>query len=400
MENRHILLQLGYATQQRLQGIAHFAREHGWSVTFEHRNELPRGWTGDGALMTIRADDARLADYARRLRNRDIPVVDFSIAHPEIRLPRVIGDHVQIGTLAAEHFAQRRFRHVVFFSTRLSHIHDLRYGGFSRTLREAVPRWTWCEEVSASRHDDWRAMISWLSRLLVRAPKPLGVFAYNDADAVRVLNACFAAHLDVPEEVSVLGVDDDRLITENQSVPLSSIRHDLERIGYEGAALLQRLMDGQRPPSAPYVIPPLGIVERASTDILAVSSPLVRRAMLHFNAHLSESFGTDQLADALGCRVAELRAAFADELDSTPAQELRRQRLARAKFLLLNTDQSIGSIAAATGFCDISHFSNVFSTATGTSPNAFRQFQRHARQAKEIATGLTRACYPPEPRRS
>lgn len=372
MGNRHILLQLGYSTQQRLEGIARFAREHAWSVTFEHRNELPRGWTGDGALMTIRANDTRLVDYARRLRKRNIPIVDFSIAHPELRLPRVIGDHVKIGGLAAEHFASRRFRNVVFFSTGRSHIHDLRYGGFSRTLRENVPRWTWCEEVPTTRRDDWRAMIGWLSRLLVEAPKPLGVFAYNDADAARVLNACFSSGLDVPEEVSILGVDDDLLITENQIVPLSSVRHNLERIGYEGSALLQRLMDGMMPPSAPVVIPPLGIVERASTNMLAVSSPLVRNAILYFHSHLSESFGIDQLVAELGCRISELRAAFAAELDTTPARELRRQRIARAKFLLRNTSQSVAAIAAETGFCDIAHFSNVFRAAIGIPPRAFR----------------------------
>lgn len=373
MDNRHILLLLGYTTQQRLQGIARFAREHAWSFTFEHRNETPRGWTGDGALMTLRADDARLVDYARRLRKNAIPVVDFSIAHPELHLPRVIGDHARIGALAAEHFSAHQFRNVVFFSTGRSHIHDLRYGGFTRALGENAPRWTWCEEVPASRRDDWKAMIGWLSRLLIRAPKPLGVFAYNDADAARVLNACFTAGLDVPEAVSILGVDDDRLIAENQVVPLSSIRHDLERIGYEGAALLQRLMDGAKPPSEAKVIPPLGIIERASTDILAATSPLVRRAMLHFRTHLAESFGIDQLSEALGCSPTELRAAFRAELDSTPARELRRQRLARAKFLLRNTDQPVGIVAAETGFCNIAHFSNVFTSATGASPREYRR---------------------------
>ena len=376
MKPHHILLQLGYTTAQRLQGISRFAKEHGWHITLEDRSALPRGWTGDGALVTIRQNAAPLVAYARKLRDGGIPVVDFSIAHPEIRLPRVIGDHAAIGALAADHFADRNFRNAVFFSMDYSHVHALRYGGFCRGLRRRVPRWIWREHVAPSRFDDWKRFIAWLSRLLQDAPKPLAVFAYNDADASRVLNACLQTGLSVPEEVAVLGVDDDPLICENQFVPLTSIRHDLERIGYEGAALLQRLMDGAKPPKAPIAIPPLGLVVRTSTDTLAADSPLLRHALFYFREHLSDSFGMTQLAEALGASETEIRQAFAEGLDTTPMKELRHRRLARAKQLLSDTDLTVGEVARQTGFCNIAHFSNAFTAAVGHSPLAYRSHIR------------------------
>lgn len=372
MKPHHILLQLGYTTAQRLQGISRFAKEHGWHITLEDRSALPRGWTGDGALVTIRQNATPLVAYARKLRDNGIPVVDFSIAHPEIRLPRVIGDHAAIGALAADHFSERNFHNTAFFSTNYSHVHALRYGGFCRGLGHRVPRWIWREHVAPSRFDDWKRFIAWLSRLLQDAPKPLAVFAYNDADASRVLNACLQTGLSVPEEVAVLGVDDDPLICENQFVPLTSIRHDLERIGYEGAALLQRLMNGAKAPKAPIAIPPLGLVVRTSTDTLAADSPLLRHALFYFREHLSDSFGMSQLAEALGATEAELRQAFAEGLDTTPMKELRRRRLTRAKQLLSDTDLTVGEVARQTGFCNIAHFSNAFTAAVGHSPLAYR----------------------------
>lgn len=373
MASRHILLQLGYTSRRRLEGIARFAREHDWHITLEDRSSLPRGWTGDGVLTLLRANRPNLLAYARSLRRAGVPLVDFAVCHPEFKVPRVVGDHAAIGALAARHFEERNFRHVAWFSMDFTHTEALRLGGFRDNWSgEAPATFIWHHEVDAARYDDWNAMLDWLGKLLVAAPKPLAVFAYNDADAARLLNAALARGLAVPEEVAVLGVDDESIIVENQQVPLSSVRHDLERLGYEGAALLERMMDGERVPTSPILIPPTGITSRRSTDVIAVSSPQMRAAVRLIADHLADTYGTDQLAADLGLSRATLNRLFRAELGTTPSAEMLRQRLAKAKLLLASTEQPLKSIATVCGFCHAAHLANVFRAHVGLTPSAYR----------------------------
>ena len=131
MRQRSVLLLVSPAYPPRLQGIARFARTHGWHLMIEDRlARLPRGWTGDGALVTLRANEETV-EYVRQLRRRHIPVVDLTFQRPDVRIPRVTGDHAAAGRAAAEHFLGRHFRHAAWYSTIWTHVHALRYGGFA-----------------------------------------------------------------------------------------------------------------------------------------------------------------------------------------------------------------------------------------------------------------------------
>lgn len=379
MRPKHVLLQLGYTSKRRLESIAAFAKEHNWFITLEDNSALPRGWSGDGVLTLLRAGQPRLVAYARRLMARGIPVVDLSVCHPEIRMPRVVGDHAAIGALAADHFAEHRFRHVALFTKDWTHTEELRFGGFRRRWRGEAPlELCWRKAAPGNRYDDWGALIRWLAARLAAAPRPLAVFAFNDADAARVLVAAQAAGLSIPEEVAILGVDDESIIVENQSVPLSSVRHDLAGAGREAAALLDRLMDGEPPPRRPVLVPPLGIAVRRSTDVIAVSSPVVRRALSLVAEHLADAYGASELAADLGISRATLNRIFAAELESSPSAEFLRQRIARARLLLSTTDYPMKAVAASCGFCDSAHLANVFRRETGVTPSDYRGRQGSA----------------------
>ena len=226
---------------------------------------------------------------------------------------------------------------------------------------------------SERRYDDWKALNAWLAAKLAMAPKPLALFAFNDNNAALALEAALAAGFSVPEEIAMLGVDDEALIVENQSVPLSSVRHNLRGIGVQAAALLDQLMEGGKLPKTPILVPPLGIAVRRSTDVVAVSSQTLRHALALIREHLSDSYGVSELAADLGVSRATLSRLFSAEMDSTPSNEFLRQRLARAKVLLATTDRPIKTIASECGFCDFSHLANVFRRETGTTPHAFRR---------------------------
>jgi LacI family transcriptional regulator len=368
---RNILILMEWYDHRIRQGVGRYAREHNWHLTVDERTLVPRGWEGDG-LLTVFHRRRDLVAYVRSLR---VPVVDLGLYRPDVPLPRVAGDHVRIGTLAAEHFSERGFRNAAWFSTAFSPIHALRLQGFAETCAthglHPPLTWVW-EKACGEAPDNWRRMRLWLERLLRRAPKPLAVFAHNDYDASKVEDVCRAAGIAVPEEVAILGVDDNELICLNQPVPLSSIAHDLARVGYEGAALLDRLIDGEAPPKRPLLIPPTDVVLRQSTDLTAISQPAIRAAFRFVKESISRSFGIEEVAEAAGVSRSTLDRLFLQHLNRSVHEEVQRSRLAEVKRLLVHTDLVLADIARQTGFCHAQHLNNVFRASEAMTPRSYR----------------------------
>lgn len=368
MKLKNILLLTTPASPGRFAGVAAFARSRGWHLTAADRlTHSFDGWTGDGALVTLRDDDSVL-QYVNRLRRRRIPVVDLTLTRPDVPLPRVAGDNAAIGKVAAAHFLSRYFKNTAWFSTGWGHQHALRFDAFSRALPSAPKRWTWELSPQRTKSDDWNSLSRWLSRKLAKAARPVGVFCFDDADASRVESAAIAAGLSIPGDVAILGAGNDEPLCTSQIVPLSSVRHDLVANGYAGAELLDEIMSGMRPPSAPILIPPAGIAERASTDALGIIDEIVKRARDIYAKNLAKPPSTAQLADAIGVSRATLDRRFASDLGIPPAKLLARMRIDEAKRLMDQGKMSLGEISWSLGFCNPSYFSNSFKKATGLSP--------------------------------
>ena len=369
---RHILILMEWYDHRIRQGIGQYARANNWHLSVNERTLIPSGWEGDGILTVFH----RRRDLARYIRRAKVPVVDLGLYRPDIPLPRVVGDHTRIGALAADHFAERGFRHTAWFSAEFSPIHELRLKGFTeRNTAYGLPRpqvWIW-ERCCAGSPDSWQQMRRWLQGCLRKAPKPLAVFAHNDYDASHVLDVCRTIGIAVPEEVAILGVDDNELICLNQPVPLSSIRHDLVSVGYRGAALLDSLIDGAPPPGSPVLIPPTDVILRQSSDQTAITIPAVRGAMLFVNANLSRSFGVEDVAAAVGVSRSTLDRLFTQYFNRSMHEEILRSRLAAAKRLLTRTDLVIADIARQTGFCHAQYLNNVFQKKEGVTPRTYRE---------------------------
>ena len=378
MKQRNILLVIQPAYPERIQGIARFARAHDWHLTIVDRlARFPRGWRGDGALVTLRGN-AETNRFVKGLARDGIPVVDLTFNHPEIRLPRVSGDHESFGRLARQHFESLNFHHFAWFSTSWSHVHELRYFGFTHGDKppDTLEKWVFNEMVPAAKIDDWPLFLLKLGKLLKSSPKPLAILAYDDADAAKVLSAALEAGLKVPEDIAIIGIGNDAVICENQAVPLSSVNHDLERNGYEGAALLDKLMSMPLKPSkppAPLLLSPRGIVIRKSTDTLAADDPLLTAALKEIASRLDTSFGIDDLARALHVSRKRLDRLFSEKFSRSVGKEIARQRLERAKRLLTETDKQMKEIAGLCGFCNAGHFTNVFRVAMGVTPKEYRK---------------------------
>ena len=389
MKQRNVLLVIQPAYPERISGIARFARSHGWHLTIVDRlARFPRGWRGDGALVTLRGN-AKTNRFVRGLMRDGIPVVDLTFNHPEIRLPRVSGDHESFGRIAREHFESLNFRHFAWFSTDWSHVHELRFRGFAEKAAEPdnnVRKWVLLDMLREDEIDNWRLFLKVVGRKLKSAPKPLAVLTYDDADAAKMLSASLEAGLRVPEDVAIMGIGNDTVICENQAVALSSVDHDLERNGYEGASLLDKLMSKTstaQPPGRPAIqtpkptlIPPRGIVVRKSTDTLAADDPLLSMALREIAKRLPTSFGVDEIAAALKMPRTNLDRLFAEKFSRSVGREIVRQRIEHAKRLLTETDKQMKEIAALCGYCNAGYFTNAFRGETGFTPKAWRRGRR------------------------
>ena len=374
ISNPNVLAMISPMSSERVNGIARYAREHGWNLMIQDRlGHHPLAWHGDGIIATLRSDPKEWESIETLMR-RGIPLVDLTVCRPEVRVPRVTSDHREIGRLAANHFKEREFHQLAWFSTVWGNVHRLRFEGLTEAFPTQPYKWILAEDISIEDQGDWRVFVYWFRKKIAAVEKPVAIVAYDEADAARLLYAACAIGLSVPEELALLSIGNNPLICENQSVPISSIDQNLERGGYEAAKLLDQLMTQGKRRSKPVEIriPPTGIVTRRSTEVIAVANETVRRALDFIAKNLPRPIGSPQIADAIGLRRADLDRTFRSELARSVGEEIRRQRLARAKLLLETTDLDLQAIATQTGYCGAPHLANVFKKATGTSPAKWR----------------------------
>jgi LacI family transcriptional regulator len=367
----NVLILMEWYDHHIREGIGRYALEHNWHLTIDERAAIPRGWQGDGVLTVFNNRE----DIVEYLQHLTIPVVDMGLYHPEIRVPRVCGNSSMIGELAARHFAKRGFKNAVWFSRSDTPIAQMRYDGFMQNCLQLglkqPSEWVW-ERQLPEKADSWSALRLWLEAKLSEAPKPLAVFAYNDYDASNILYVCRNSGIEVPEQVAILGVDDNELICLNQPVPLSSIMHDLARVGYEAAAMLGQLIQGAKQPVKTRLIPPKGIRLRRSTDYTACESPAVRKAIDYIKANIHRSFGIAEIADHVGVSRSTLDRLFMENINRTVYNELHRTRIIAVKSLLTTTTLNLNEIAKRTGFCHSQYLSNLFKRQEGITPHKYR----------------------------
>ena len=214
-----------------------------------------------------------------------------------------------------------------------------------------------------------RAIARWLKAL----PKPVAVFACYDGRALQVLEACQLLGLNVPEQVAVLGVDNDELVCELANPPLSSVQPNARRSGYEAAALLARLMRGEKKSVVPtHQVQPVRVVERQSTDVVAVADAKVAAALKFIRQHACARVDVGDVLRAVPMSRTRLEEKFKALLGHSPHRQIVQQRIARAKHLLVESKVAISEVAEQAGFDNASYLSVAFRRETGLSPFAYR----------------------------
>ena len=359
-----------------LQGVVHYIREHRpWSFHLmeQGRGDDPppwlAGWKGDGIIARI--ETPRIA---RAVVRTGLPAVDLSAARLVPALPWVETDDEDIARLAAEHLLERGFKRFAFCGDGRFNWSVWREKHFAARLKAAGHS---CEVYrpavgAGAGAMDVAAEAGNLARWLRELPKPVGILACYDIRGQQVLDACRGAGLAVPDEVAVIGVDNDALLCELASPPLSSVIPNAHRAGYEAAALLDRMMAGKRVAPTARLIAPLGIAERQSTDVLAVDDREVARAVQHIREHACEGINVSDVLRAVPLSRRVLEQRFQRLLGCTPREEILHVRLSRVKQLLGETDLPLYLVAERTGFEHVEYLSVVFKRETGRTPSAWR----------------------------
>jgi LacI family transcriptional regulator len=372
---RNILLAITTTHHGLYRGVARFARENDWHLTTDmlYAASIPHGWKGDGIISHVGYWN-ELADF---IRGAGCPRVELTNVRKDLGIPYVEGDNRAIGETAARHFLERGYRNFAWFPFTNDSINNERRDGFAGAVAAEGFGFADLPPLHELREFQWRGNwaknLARISKAVAALPKPVAVFCYNDCAAANILSVCQELGIAVPEQAAIAGVDNDELLCEAVTVPLTSVVHDLEGVGYQGAALLQRLMDGKKPPRQTPAVPPKGIIARRSTDMLAVENIEVARALGAIReGYAGAKLQVADIVAATSISRRPLEIAFKAEVGRTINHEISRTRIAKAMELLGSTGDSIADIAAATGFSRPNHFHRVFRAQTGVSPKEFR----------------------------
>jgi LacI family transcriptional regulator len=358
-----------------IRGITAYANRHGpWHLHVEPDGErrLPAaGWQGDGIIARI--STPAVATSLRRLRVPVVNVSGINLGRRTAGVPRVCIDLTASARFAAEHLLERGFRNFGYVGLpRLGYVREHRQA-FAATLAAAGYG---CDVHALTGGVEATGQMTRLAQWLVGLPKPVGVLTWATPQGRAVIDTCRRRGLLVPEDVAVLCGNDDPLLCDTSLPPLSGIAAASEQIGEQAAELLDELMRGRPATGNVVAVPPAGVVTRQSTDTLAVHEPDLVLAIGYIREHATRNIHVDDVLEVVPTSRRRLERLFHDFLGRSPAEEIRRVRIERARQLLATTDLAIARVARACGFASGEYLATVFRQETGTTPLKFRAAAR------------------------
>lgn len=357
--------------EEVVHGIQLYARKQvNWDfVTSPETHSIPvaslAGWDGEGVIGMVNT----LADL-RVVRRLKCPVVNLSGALADAGLPRVRVDFELAGRMAAKHFLDRGFERFAYYGLRSIFYARACLKGFRDHLEQHGGRCAVYEDestigVARPWQHDHDALARWLKSL----SRPVALMASHDPRAVMVVQTCRRIGLRVPEDVAVIGLNNDRQGCEFCDPPLSSVSRPGEKIGLEAAALLDRLMHGEPAPARDVVFPPGEIVERASTNTVAVDdNPALAEAIQFIHQHLVQPIGVEDVRRHVSVSRRWLEMAFKKKLRTTPHVYISQARVKKAKGLLAEAPKlRFKQVALDCGFTSTRQLNVIFQRFTGMS---------------------------------
>ncbi len=320
-------------------------------------------WDVDGLIVQTFS-----REFEKRVIKLGLPATNVSnFCEGETHLPSVLPDDDAVAVMAADYLISLGFRQLAYCWAGTMQYGRLRLEAFRRCAAEKGIPVHECD-ATATRLDKW----------ILELPKPIGVLGCNDDWAHRILNAAHQQGVKVPDQLAVLGVDNDELFNALVTPSLSSIALPTEQIGFEAASRLDRLMNGERLEPASILLPPVRVVPRASTDVLSIGDEDIVLAVRFIREHASEPLQVDDVLNHVPLSRRSLKHRFRQLVKHSITDEIRRAHINRAKDLLANSDLAMSQVAVASGFTTATRLGIVFHKEVGESPTEFRRRARVA----------------------
>jgi LacI family transcriptional regulator len=380
LRTKTVAVYLDWYEPRILRGIARFAKEKHWGLILD--NAQVQKWAAipnkvDGLLCLTGPYRAT----TQFLLKMNLPTVVMADADEGLMgdCSRVCLDHLACGRMAGEYLRGLGFENYLTVGKKNRTFSRQRIQGFIEVVsaRARVIQQVWIGESLA--HGGLRGPIE---AALRKAPKPLAIFVPGDVTCLHVMRCALELGLRVPEDVAILGADNDEMLCSFAPVPLSSIRLNYTQLGFEAAALLDKIMRGRPPKRAVTLIPPVNVISRQSTNIMLVPDEQVAKAMRYIWHNIDRPITIEEIAAHVGISHSTLGRLFRQHLQRSIVEQIVNMRIDRAKEMLTSGKLPVKNVGEACGFNTASYFNNVFHVATGMTPRKFR-LTAHANKEDE-----------------
>ncbi len=315
--------------------------------------------------------------YAREIESiisKKLPMVLASIDQKKYPfLPTFADNGITTGQMAARHLLERGLRNFAYYGLRKNDIFRDRGRSFKDTVKQAGYKTYFYESKFNVRRISWETELTNIANWLISLPKPVGIMTYADDYSQQIVEACKVAKLKIPDEVAVLGVDNDHLICNLSNPPLSSVALKYERAGYEIANLLDRLMNGEKMNGQQVTIEPTHIVTRQSTNTLFLDDPVVLNAVRYIHQNSGRLLQVDDVVKISGLSRRALQQKFNKILGHSIFHEIQQRHSEQIAKMLIETNLPISKIALNLGHNSIEHISRYFRLAKGCGPTEYRK---------------------------
>ena len=361
-----------------LKGIAYYIRHQAvtpWTCYWQPwgKNErilMPDGIQLDGVIARVSHEE-----LASQIVGRRIPAVNCSWYHfPKFPIPQCTSDEAAAGNMIAEYFLSLGYRSFAYCPANDRGDHADRFGeSFVSALANAGHT---CERYirkPRTGRSDWFEQVRDLATWLERLEKPVAILAFHDVQARIVAEACKSVGLRIPQEIAIMGGEQDEISAALSSPPLTSIDLAPEEIGREAARILEGMMMGAKPPGGPVLTPPARVVPRQSTDSWAIEDKIISEALKFIEDNLSKPINVNSVVRATSVSRRNLEQRFKRFLGRTVAGEVRNARTKKAARLLSDTNKSIMSIALECGFYHSESLTRAFQREFHKTPTEFRK---------------------------
>ncbi|HAF61208.1 MAG TPA: transcriptional regulator [Anaerolineaceae bacterium] len=380
---KKILILFDYSSEfsrRLLRGLIQYSKEHGPWIFYrlpayyktlygkEGIVEWAREWKADAIIA--RWDD----EGTNLLATLNIPIVLQNYKERSPYFSNLTGDYFGTGQMAANFFIKRRYRNFAFYGNKDVVWSRERAEGFRTQIEKTVENYSYSYFESENLDgEEWGTSHIQLDEWLLSLPKPVGLFACDDNFALRISQICKINNIKIPEEISLLGVDNDELICNLSDPPISSIVTDVERGGYEAGRLIDRLMKGERKEPFNIVIKPTRFELRKSTEKYNVSNEHISKVVNYIENNFTSDINIEAFSEMVPLSRRNLEVKFKEEMGTSIYQFILQCRIDYFAHLLLTTDRTLFDLAIESGFNDCKNISRIFKKMKGYTPVEYRK---------------------------